>query len=208
MEISESIAQPLETAEARLIKRCFDLTATVLAIICVLWWVHLLIALAIKLTSRGPVIFRQRRIGRDSEEFTILKYRTMVLNDESDTQVAEADDSRITAIGRFLRRTNLDELPQFINVLQGDMSIVGPRPHMVSEDDDLRRYIPGYEARLNVAPGITGWAAVEGYRGGTRDIEHMKKRVDLDIWYVQNWSLWLDIKIAARTAVRMVLIKL
>ena len=161
----------------------------------------LLIASAVRLTSRGPVLFRQRRYGLDGREITIWKFRTMtVAEDGDDVMQARRADDRVTPLGAFLRRTSLDELPQFVNVLRGDMSIVGPRPHAIAHNEAYRGLIPGYMLRHKVKPGITGWAQVNGWRGETDTLDKMERRVQLDLWYIRNWSLWLDLRIIAKTA--------
>jgi len=156
----------------------------------------LLIALGIKLTSPGPVLFRQRRDGINGEDIVILKFRTMtVCEDGPDIPQAMKCDSRVTRFGSVLRRFSLDELPQFFNVLQGSMSVVGPRPHAVAHNEQYRKLIKSYMLRHKMKPGITGWAQINGFRGETDTLEKMKKRVEYDIYYINNWSLWLDIKI-------------
>ena len=164
----------------------------------------LLIAGAVKLTSRGPVLFRQRRYGLDGREITVWKFRTMTVGENGDNVVqARKGDARVTPLGAFLRRTSLDELPQFVNVLLGDMSIVGPRPHAIAHNEAYRALIPGYMLRHKVKPGITGWAQVNGWRGETDTLDKMERRVQSDLWYIRNWSLWLDLRIIARTAFRV-----
>jgi putative colanic acid biosynthesis UDP-glucose lipid carrier transferase len=160
----------------------------------------LVIALAIKLTSRGPVFFRQRRYGLNGEDLRVLKFRSMtVMEDGADVKQAVKDDARVTKVGAFLRRTSLDELPQFFLVLTGDMSIVGPRPHAVSHNEQYRSLIPGYMLRHKVKPGITGWAQVNGWRGETDTLEKMAKRVEYDLIYIRDWELWVDLKIIFMT---------
>lgn len=160
----------------------------------------LLIGLAVKLTSSGPVLFKQRRYGLKGEVIDVWKFRSMTACDNGATVIqAQKNDVRITPFGRFLRCTSLDELPQFINVLQGTMSIVGPRPHAVAHNEEYRGLISGYMLRHSVKPGITGWAQVNGWRGETEVLEKMQGRVDCDMDYVRNWSLWLDIKIIFMT---------
>lgn len=160
----------------------------------------LLIALAVKLTSPGPVIFRQRRYGLDGREITVYKFRSMsVTEDGAEILQASKDDPRVTPVGRFLRRTSLDEFPQFINVLQGRMSVVGPRPHAVAHNELYRKLIKGYMLRHKVKPGITGWAQVNGYRGETETLDKMSGRIEYDLNYLRNWSLRLDLYIIART---------
>ena len=159
------------------------------------------IAIAVKLNSPGPVLFRQRRYGLNGDEIYIYKFRSMRVCEDNDEVVqATRDDQRVTRVGRFLRRTSMDELPQIFNVLQGKMSIVGPRPHAVAHNEQYRRLISGYMIRHKVRPGITGWAQVNGLRGETDTVEKMRARIEYDIEYLSNWSLWLDIKIMLRTA--------
>jgi putative colanic acid biosynthesis UDP-glucose lipid carrier transferase len=163
------------------------------------------IAVAIKLDSPGHIIFKQRRYGLDGEEILVYKFRSMrVTEDGQDIQQAQRNDKRITPVGALLRRTSLDELPQFINVLQGRMSIVGPRPHAVAHNELYRKLIKGYMVRHKVKPGITGWAQVNGYRGETDTLDKMQGRIDFDLDYLRNWSLLLDINIILRT-IRLVL---
>jgi putative colanic acid biosynthesis UDP-glucose lipid carrier transferase len=161
----------------------------------------LVIALAVKLSSPGPVFFRQRRLGADGKAFEIYKFRTMKVHAESSGRVTQATrrDPRVTRVGRFLRRTSLDELPQFINVLKGEMSVVGPRPHALEHDDLYKDLVNGYMFRYRIKPGITGWAQIHGFRGETDRIEKMSGRVKLDLYYIQNWTFWFDIKIVALT---------
>ncbi len=158
--------------------------------------IMLLIMLSIKLTSPGPVFFKQKRYGLDNQEISVYKFRTMSIHQE-DKKIIQAtkDDSRITKLGRFLRRTSLDELPQFYNVLQGRMSIVGPRPHAVAHNEMYKELIDAYMLRHMVKPGITGWAQVNGFRGETDTLEKMKNRVEYDLFYIENWSLSFDLKI-------------
>ncbi|MEX1153061.1 exopolysaccharide biosynthesis polyprenyl glycosylphosphotransferase [Parvibaculum sp.] len=160
----------------------------------------LLVALAIKLDSRGPVFFRQRRHGFNHQIFHVYKFRTMSVTEDGPVILqAKRDDPRITRVGRFLRRTSLDELPQLINVLQGDMSLVGPRPHALSHNDHYSTLLERYANRHRVKPGMTGWAQVKGFRGETETPAKMKARIDHDLYYIENWSLWFDIKILAMT---------
>ncbi|MBS0614204.1 MAG: undecaprenyl-phosphate glucose phosphotransferase, partial [Proteobacteria bacterium] len=164
----------------------------------------LLIALAVKLTSPGPAIFRQRRYGLDGREITVYKFRTMsVVEDGNDVVQASKADPRITSIGRFLRRYSLDELPQLINVLQGRMSLVGPRPHAVAHNEQYRKLIKGYMMRHKVLPGITGLAQVNGCRGETTKLEDMEARVNYDLEYLRHWSPMLDMKILLLTALQL-----
>ena len=157
----------------------------------------ILIAIGVKLSSPGPVLFKQRRHGWDGKIINVYKFRTMKIHQENSGQVSQAtkNDSRITTLGRFLRKTSLDELPQFYNVLQGRMSIVGPRPHAIEHNEMYKSKVDKYMLRHKVKPGITGWAQINGYRGETDTLEKMQKRVEYDLHYIQNWSLWLDLKI-------------
>ena len=170
------------------LKRLFDIAVS-LAFICTLFpFLYVVLGAAIKMTSAGPVLFRQRRSGSGNKPFTCLKFRTMVMNDDADMLQATDNDRRITSIGNFLRRTSLDELPQFVNVLKGDMSIIGPRPHMLYHTETYSSLIPGYMRRLSVRPGITGLAQVLGCRGETPAVADMARRVRLDLWYIGHRS--------------------
>jgi len=196
LDISRS---PME-GPARIVKRLEDLVLG--AIISVLMLpVCALIALAIKLTSKGPVIFKQYRMGINGRRFKVYKFRSMEVHEEGSGQVTQAHfgDPRITKLGAFLRRTSLDELPQFYNVLQGRMSIVGPRPHALAHNEHYKDMVESYMQRHKVKPGITGWAQVNGLRGETDTLDKMERRVQHDLWYIDNWSLWLDIKIIVMT---------
>ena len=191
---------PLEQNVNRVVKRSFDVLFSS-AFLLVSPIIFIPIAIAIKLSSPGPVFFRQMRTGYKGHDFLCWKFRTMKVNTEADTLQATKDDPRKTRVGDFLRRTSLDELPQFINVFMGDMSIVGPRPHMLKHTEDYRRLIDQYMVRHLIKPGITGWAQVRGYRGQTEELWQMEKRVEHDIWYIEHWSFLLDIKIIFNTAV-------
>ncbi len=163
----------------------------------------LLIAFGIKLSSKGPVLFKQRRYGLNGEVIKVLKFRTMRTLDDSNVVVqASKDDPRITKLGRILRKTSLDELPQFWNVLQGTMSIVGPRPHAIAHNEEYRQLIAGYMLRHKVKPGITGWAQVNGFRGETETLDKMQSRVEYDLFYINNWTLALDLKIIGLTILK------
>lgn len=182
-----------------MIKRMSDIVLSTLILILISP-IMLIIALSIMLTSPGPIIFQQRRYGLNGEQILVSKFRSMrVCEDGEHIQQAHKDDDRITPVGAFLRRTSLDELPQFFNVLQGRMSIVGPRPHAVAHNELYRTMIKGYMIRHKVKPGITGWAQVNGWRGETDTLEKMKKRIDYDLAYLQNWSLLLDLYIIFKT---------
>ena len=184
---------------AWLIKRISDVAIAAAALLF-LAPLLALVAVAIRLDSEGPVLFRQKRYGLDGREILVLKFRSMsVIEDGKQAfSAASRGDTRITRVGAFLRRTSIDELPQLFNVLEGSMSIVGPRPHAVAMNEHYRREIPGYMVRHKVKPGITGWAQVNGYRGGD-DIESMRKRIELDLAYLRHWSLWLDLRILFKT---------
>src|SRR5690606_11613964 len=190
---------PME-GPARLVKRVEDLILGAV-ITVVMLPICLVIAIAIKATSTGPIIFKQYRTGINGRRFKVYKFRSMEVHDEGSGQVTQAcyGDPRITRLGAFLRRTSLDELPQFYNVLQGRMSIVGPRPHALSHNEYYKDQVESYMQRHKVKPGITGWAQVNGYRGETDTLEKMEKRVEYDLWYINNWSLALDIKIIVMT---------
>ncbi|WP_025599479.1 undecaprenyl-phosphate glucose phosphotransferase [Burkholderia sp. WSM2230] len=181
-------------------KRIFD-RLFALAALTALAPVMLVIAVLVKLSSPGPVFFRQKRKGIDGHEFEIYKFRSMRVHKEEAGKITQATrrDPRITAVGAFLRRTSLDELPQFINVLRGEMSVVGPRPHALEHDDIYKDLVKGYMHRYRIKPGITGWAQINGYRGETDRIEKMMGRVKLDLYYMQHWTFWLDIKIVVLT---------
>lgn len=176
-------------------KRFFDITVSFIVVCTLFPLFYLIIGTAIKLTSQGPVLFRQQRSGLGDKPFTCLKFRTMVVNEEADTLQAVGNDRRITTIGKFLRETSLDEFPQFINVLRGDMSIVGPRPHMVYHTKTYSTVIPDYMRRLTVKPGITGLAQILGYRGETPEKTDMERRVRLDLWYIDHRTFKLDLHI-------------
>uniref|UniRef100_UPI0025F093BC undecaprenyl-phosphate glucose phosphotransferase n=1 Tax=Methylibium sp. TaxID=2067992 RepID=UPI0025F093BC len=187
-----------------MVKRMSDVVLSILILVLISPLLGL-IAIGVKLSSPGPVIFKQRRNGLDGEEITVYKFRSMTTQDDGDSvPQATRDDPRITRFGAFMRRTSLDELPQFFNVLQGHMSIVGPRPHAVAHNELYRELIKAYMVRHKVKPGITGWAQVNGLRGETDTIEKMRARVEFDLEYLRNWSLGLDLQIIART-VRLLL---
>jgi Undecaprenyl-phosphate glucose phosphotransferase len=190
------VASPLsQTSELQ--KEMFDRLVALISLAPLL----VAIAVAIKLSSRGPVLFRQKRKGADGRVFTIYKFRSMRLHTEKPGSLRQATrhDVRITRVGAFLRRTSLDELPQFFNVLRGDMSVVGPRPHALEHDDLYRNVVAGYIQRYRIKPGITGWAQINGFRGETDRIEKMERRVEHDLYYLVNWSFGLDMRIIAVT---------
>lgn len=189
---------PLRNPFNRGVKRAFDIVfSSVVLIFYPL--IYIPVAIAIKMSSPGPVYFRQERTGYRGRSFKCLKFRTMRVNAASDKAQATRDDPRKTRIGDFLRRSSIDELPQFINVWRGDMSVVGPRPHMLKHTEDYSKLVDRYMVRHAVKPGITGWAQVNGYRGLTDELWKMEKRVECDVWYIENWSFLLDMKIIVRT---------
>ena len=182
-----------------LAKRTFDIVFSLMMILLILSWLTPLVALLIKLDSRGPIFFRQKRIGMNGKPFRCLKFRTMIQNEEADERPAGENDDRITRMGRLLRRINVDELPQFFNVLMGKMSVVGPRPHMVADCIRFSFVISSYSFRSLVRPGITGWAQVHGYHGPAGNYESVIVRYYWDAMYVRKASVWLDMKIVAVT---------
>jgi putative colanic acid biosysnthesis UDP-glucose lipid carrier transferase len=195
------VASPiqLDYFSNRALKRGFDLLFSFFVVVGLLSWLTPILALAIILDSHGPVFFRQKRNGLNGKDFWVYKFRTMYVNDEADSKQKELNDKRVTNLGKFLRRTSIDELPQFFNVLLGEMSIVGPRPHMLEHTEHYRSLIDKYMARHRILPGITGLAQVRGYRGETQELSQMAARVRMDRFYLENWSLLLDIKIIIDT---------
>lgn len=191
--------EPLEDLGNRIKKRAFDIVVSFFVIVFILSWMIPLVGLLIWLESRGPIFFKQQRSGKGNTTFCCLKFRSMKVNDMANQLQATRNDQRITPIGRFLRRTNIDEFPQFLNVLKGDMSIVGPRPHMIKHTDEYSKLIGQYMVRQFLKPGITGWAQVKGFRGETKAVMQMQKRVEHDLWYMENWSLVFDLKIIFMT---------
>ena len=185
-------------------KRVADIVLSSLALL-LCWPAMLMAAIAVKLSSPGPALFKQRRYGLNGEEIVVYKFRSMTVCEDGSVVVqARMEDVRITAVGRFLRRTSLDELPQLFNVLEGRMSFVGPRPHAVAHNEEYRKLISGYMIRHKVRPGMTGWAQVHGLRGETSTVEQMRLRVEYDLDYLRQWSLWFDLKILAKTAVSVI----
>ena len=194
---------PLKKSINRWLKRAFDVAfSSVVLLFSPIIFVP--VAIAIKLSSPGPVFFKQVRTGYRGRDFKCWKFRTMRVNDDSDKKQAQKDDPRKTKVGDFLRRTSIDELPQFINVWLGDMSIVGPRPHMLKHTSDYSKLIDKYMVRHLIKPGITGWAQVNGYRGLTEELWQMEKRVEYDVWYIENWTFFLDMKIVVRTVLNAI----
>lgn len=190
---------PLSSLTNRIIKRTFDIVVSSLFLIPFWLLIYPVVAILTKILQPGPVFFKQKRNGLNGEEFLCYKFRSMKVNADSDRLQATKDDPRKTPFGNFLRKSSIDELPQFINVFKGEMSIVGPRPHMVAHTEEYSALIDKYMVRHWVKPGITGWAQVRGARGETKELWQMEDRIRKDIWYIENWSLWLDIKIMLYT---------
>jgi len=188
-------SEPLDDVGNRIKKRCLDILISTIAIVFILSWLIPILGLLIILESKGPIFFKQLRTGKDKKTFYCLKFRSMRANTEAHIKQATQNDLRITKIGRFIRKTSLDEFPQFINVLRGEMSIVGPRPHMVKHTSDYSLLVQDYMVRQFIKPGITGWAQINGYRGEIANPEQIKMRVNKDLWYLENWNLWLDLQI-------------
>jgi undecaprenyl-phosphate galactose phosphotransferase/putative colanic acid biosynthesis UDP-glucose lipid carrier transferase len=206
-QVQSSLAVEIQrgplTRTEQLIKRVFDLVGASIGLV-ILAPLMVISAVAIKLDSPGPVFFRQRRNGFNSNQFSIVKFRTMnVLEDGPVVVQASRFDTRITRVGKLLRRSSIDEVPQLLNVMRGDMSLVGPRPHALAHDSYYGNLLSDYAFRNHVKPGITGWAQIRGYRGETAHVEQMKGRVECDLWYINNWSLTLDFKIIALTCVAL-----
>lgn len=191
--------EPLENIMSRVIKRFFDILFSSFVIVFILSWLYPIIYFLIKLESPGPVFFVQERSGRDNNPFKCYKFRSMRVNDEGNTKQATKGDARITKVGAFLRRTSLDEFPQFFNVLLGHMSVVGPRPHMLSHTLQYSQLIDQFMVRHFIKPGITGWAQINGLRGETKTVNDMLARVEADVWYMENWSFLLDLRIIVMT---------
>jgi putative colanic acid biosynthesis UDP-glucose lipid carrier transferase len=187
--------EPLQEVMNRFKKRAFDIVVSLGVTIFILSWLVPLLGIIIYLQSPGPVFFVQKRSGLNNEPFDCFKFRSMTVNKESDSKQATKNDARVTRIGRFMRKTSLDEFPQFLNVLFGQMSIVGPRPHMLKHTIEYSSLEDQYMIRQFLKPGITGWAQVNGYRGEITELKHIQKRVEYDLWYLENWSLTLDLKI-------------
>jgi putative colanic acid biosynthesis UDP-glucose lipid carrier transferase len=196
--------EPLEEMRNRFKKRVFDLIFSSLVIVFVLSWLYPLIALFIKYESKGPVLFKQLRSGRNDVPFWCFKFRSMTVNGHSDALQATKNDIRITKVGAFLRKTSLDEMPQFFNVFLGNMSVVGPRPHMLKHTEEYKAIIGKFMVRHFLKPGITGWAQVNGYRGETRLLEDMDNRVKYDIYYLENWTTALDVRIIFMTIINAI----
>ena len=200
---------PLDNIELRFFKRIFDIVFSLFILLLFFTWLIPIIALLIKITSKGSIFFVQERWGLNNQKILCYKFRSMktAMNEYNaigNYKQATKDDHRITKLGRFLRKSNLDELPQFFNVLKGEMSIVGPRPHPTPLNIESKNKIENYMMRHMVRPGITGWAQVNGFRGETKTLDLMQKRVDYDLWYIENWTFWLDCQIILQTVVNMI----
>jgi putative colanic acid biosynthesis UDP-glucose lipid carrier transferase len=201
--------EPLAEAHWKFIKRSFDIIISIIVSVLILWWLFPLIAIIIKFNSPGPIFFIQERVGVKNELFKCYKFRTMKKeSDKEKFQPVIEDDPRITKFGNLLRRSNLDELPQIINVLKGEMSLVGPRPHTIVFNNLYKEMVNELKLRSWVKPGITGWAQIHGYRGDVTDFKENKKRtqkrIDYDIWYIENWTFGLDIQIILLTIWQMI----
>ena len=187
--------EPLDDVGNRIKKRALDLSVSLFVTIFILSWLIPILGLLILLESGTPIFFKQLRTGKDKKPFYCWKFRSMKANKDADLMQATRNDKRITALGRFLRKSSLDEFPQFINVLRGEMSLVGPRPHMIKHTTDYSKVVDEYMVRQFIKPGITGWAQINGYRGEISNPDQIKMRVNKDLWYLENWTLWLDIQI-------------
>ena len=196
--------EPLQLPFNRMVKRLFDFVFSLVVLALIVPLIFPWVALAIKLNSKGPIFFKQLRSGENNMQFWCYKFRTMAVNELSDKLQANKNDARITRVGKFLRKSNFDELPQFFNVLRGEMSVVGPRPHMLKHTKDYSKLVSKFLVRHFAKPGITGWAQVTGHRGETNEVSDMQKRVEADIWYVENWSFVLDIRIIFMTVRNMI----
>ena len=193
--------EPLELLENRIVKRTFDIVCSTLFLCTIFPFIYIIVGVAIKMSSPGPIFFKQKRSGEDGKEFWCYKFRSMRVNTQCDTLQATEHDPRKTRIGEIIRKTSIDELPQFINVFKGDMSIVGPRPHMLKHTQEYSQLINKFMVRHFVKPGITGWAQVTGYRGETKELWQMEGRVMRDIWYIEHWTFLLDLYIIDRKSV-------
>ena len=191
--------EPLELLENRIVKRTFDIVCSTLFLCTIFPFIYIIVGVAIKMSSPGPIFFKQKRSGEDGKEFWCYKFRSMRVNAQCDTLQATEHDPRKTRIGQIIRKTSIDELPQFINVFKGDMSIVGPRPHMLKHTQEYSLLINKFMVRHFVKPGITGWAQVTGYRGETKELWQMEGRVMRDIWYIEHWTFLLDLYIMYKT---------
>ena len=194
---------PFEKTETHLVKRIFDVIFSIIICITLLWWLLPIVFLLVKIDSKGPLFFKQKRDGINGKQFFCYKIRSMKVNQEADKKQATKNDDRITKIGSFLRKTSIDELPQFFNVLKGEMSVVGPRPHINIQTEKYIKEIDNYLIRNSVKPGITGLAQISGYRGEVIKKADIKNRVKFDIFYIENWSFFLDLKIIFQTTIQI-----
>lgn len=197
--------EPLSKMENRLLKRIFDIVLSGIFLVTIFPLVYLIVGIVIKMTSPGPVLFKQMRTGLNGVDFKCYKFRSMRVNEEADSKQATVNDPRKTRFGDFLRRSNIDELPQLINVFKGDMSIVGPRPHMLVHTETYAQLIDKYMVRHFIKPGVTGWAQTHGFRGETKELSQMEGRVKADIWYMEHWTIFLDLYIIYKTIVNVAL---
>jgi putative colanic acid biosynthesis UDP-glucose lipid carrier transferase len=193
-------SEPLNSITNRTLKRFFDILFSLIIVFFIFTWLFPIIAIIIKLTSKGPVFFVQERTGKDGVAFNCFKFRSMSVNNNSDNLQATKNDARVTVFGAFMRKTSIDELPQIINVILNQMSLVGPRPHMLKHTDEYRVLVDKFMVRHFAKPGVTGWAQINGFRGETKLVKDMENRAAADIWYIENWSFFLDIKIVLSTA--------
>ncbi len=196
--------EPLDLVVNRILKRAFDILFSALFLCTLFPLVYIVVGIVTKLTSPGPILFKQRRHGLDGKEFWCYKFRSMRVNRDCDSVQATLNDPRKTKFGDLMRRTSVDELPQFINVLKGDMSVVGPRPHMLKHTEEYSRIIGTYMVRHYIRPGITGWAQVTGFRGETKELSDMQGRIKADIWYLEHWTIMLDFYIIYKTVANIV----
>ena len=204
MPILSLRSEPLVDVGNRLKKRALDLVVSSLVIVFILSWLIPILGILILLESKGPIIFSQLRSGKNNKQFWCLKFRSMRINKDANDKQATKNDSRVTRIGKFIRKTSLDEFPQFINVFKGEMSLVGPRPHMIKHTSDYSKIVDNFMIRQFLKPGITGWAQVNGHRGEIKDSEAIKMRVLNDLWYLENWNIWLDIRIIFLTVYKVI----
>jgi putative colanic acid biosynthesis UDP-glucose lipid carrier transferase len=203
MPILSLRSEPLDDVGNRIKKRILDICVSFLVVVFILSWLIPILGLLIYFESKGPIFFSQLRSGKNNKSFRCYKFRSMRVNNESDERQATKNDNRITKIGRLIRKTSIDEFPQFINVLKGEMSLVGPRPHMVKHTSDYSKIVDKFMIRQFLKPGITGWAQINGFRGEITDPEQIKMRVNNDLWYLENWNIWLDVRIIFLTVYKV-----
>ena len=196
-------SEPLKSFTNRALKRLFDVIFSIMLVLLIFSWLFPILAIIIKFTSKGPVFFVQERTGQDGKSFKCFKFRSMTKNSNSDDLQATKNDARITVFGAIMRKTSIDELPQIINVLLNNMSLVGPRPHMIKHTEEYRLSVDKFMVRHFAKPGVTGWAQINGFRGETKKVVDMENRANADIWYIENWSFLLDLKIVFMTSFSM-----